>query len=161
MIPFSSVAIIEKLALVRIAFCKAPVLSNTSWRRPSRMPSVLPASSRMKESLPFANMAGLCNCCEFGSGSPDQCQLRFRTVKDHCAYPERIFWDIYGNFTNHARRHYPNQVPLHWATPRREFEFVWRLSPRRAAQLTRAALHGQPLRIRMRILLGSRFHSWF
>src|ERR1700680_1154666 len=91
MIPFSSVAIIEKLALVRIAFCKAPVLSNTSWRRPSKMPSGLPASSRMKESLPFANIAGPCDCCGFGSDSPDKCQLRFRTVKDHCAYPEMTF----------------------------------------------------------------------
>src|ERR1700690_716114 len=46
MMPFSSVAIIEKLALVRIAFCKAPVLSNASWRRTSVVLSALPASSR-------------------------------------------------------------------------------------------------------------------
>src|SRR3972149_1459464 len=45
MMPFSSVAIIEKLALVRIAFCKAPVLSNASWRRISVMPPALPAPS--------------------------------------------------------------------------------------------------------------------
>ena len=38
MMPFSSVAMIEKLALVRIAFCKAPVFSNASWRRTSVMP---------------------------------------------------------------------------------------------------------------------------
>src|SRR4030067_902241 len=45
MIPFSSVAIIEKLALVRIAFCNAPVLSNAFWRRTSVLPCALPASS--------------------------------------------------------------------------------------------------------------------
>src|SRR5438045_101614 len=32
MTPFSSVAMLEKLALFRIAFCKAPVLSNAAWR---------------------------------------------------------------------------------------------------------------------------------
>src|SRR5947207_15375643 len=38
MTPFSSVAMLEKLALLRIAFCKAPVLSKASWRRTSVMP---------------------------------------------------------------------------------------------------------------------------
>src|SRR4051794_836922 len=44
MMPFSSVAMIEKLALVRIAFCKAPVLSSVSWRRNSLIPSGLHSS---------------------------------------------------------------------------------------------------------------------
>src|ERR1700693_5276147 len=39
MMPFSSVAIIEKLALLKIAFCRAPVFSRVSWRRTSVMPS--------------------------------------------------------------------------------------------------------------------------
>jgi len=37
MTPFSSVAILEKLALLRIAFCSAPVLSNAFLRRTSVM----------------------------------------------------------------------------------------------------------------------------
>src|ERR1700722_10479827 len=40
MIPFSSVAMIEKLALFRIAACRAPVLSRVSWRWIS-MPAAL------------------------------------------------------------------------------------------------------------------------
>src|ERR1039457_6845529 len=35
MTPFSSVAILEKLALLKIAFCKAPVFSRASSRRTS------------------------------------------------------------------------------------------------------------------------------
>src|ERR1700688_1908999 len=38
MMPFSSVAIIEKLALLKIAFCRAPVFNRASWRRTSVMP---------------------------------------------------------------------------------------------------------------------------
>src|ERR1700676_335727 len=38
MMPFSSVAIIEKFALLKIAFCRAPVFSRASWRRTSVMP---------------------------------------------------------------------------------------------------------------------------
>src|SRR5450631_2909446 len=38
MMPFSSVAIIEKLALLKIAFCRAPVFSRASWRRTSVIP---------------------------------------------------------------------------------------------------------------------------
>src|SRR5688572_4434597 len=37
MMPFSSVAMIEKLALVRMAFCSAPVLSRAFWRRCSTL----------------------------------------------------------------------------------------------------------------------------
>src|SRR3990167_8863946 len=59
MMPFSSVAIIEKLALVRIAFCKAPVLSNACWRSASVRPPALPVSSGTMESFAVSNMAGL------------------------------------------------------------------------------------------------------
>src|SRR5450756_2243038 len=60
MTPFASVAILEKLALLKIAFCKAPVLSKASWRRTSVMPSALPAAGlRMAESRSFADMRHL------------------------------------------------------------------------------------------------------
>ena len=42
--PFSSVAMIEKLALVRIAFCSAPALSSAAWRRDSATQSAAAAS---------------------------------------------------------------------------------------------------------------------
>src|ERR1035437_3009115 len=48
MSPFSSVAILEKLALLKIAFCKAPVFSRASSRRTSVMTSTLPAASSEK-----------------------------------------------------------------------------------------------------------------
>jgi len=44
MTPFASVAILEKLALLKIALCKAPVLSKASWRRTSVMPAAVPAA---------------------------------------------------------------------------------------------------------------------
>src|SRR4051794_19054690 len=45
MTPFSSVAMLEKLALLKIAFCKAPVLSRASSRRPSVITSTVTAAS--------------------------------------------------------------------------------------------------------------------
>src|ERR1017187_2460839 len=56
MTPFSSVAILEKLALLKIAFCKAPVLSRASSRRTSVMTSTVPAASSAKAAItgPFA-----------------------------------------------------------------------------------------------------------
>src|ERR1039458_2319897 len=56
MTPFSSVAILEKLALLKIAFCKAPVLSRASSRRTSVMTSTVPAASSAKATItgPFA-----------------------------------------------------------------------------------------------------------
>ncbi len=39
MTPFSSVAMLEKLALLKMAFCKAPVLSTAALRRTSVMTS--------------------------------------------------------------------------------------------------------------------------
>jgi hypothetical protein len=58
MTPFSSVAMLEKLALLKIAFCRAPVLSRASLRRTSVTTSGLPAaSSRMTESWCSVDMA--------------------------------------------------------------------------------------------------------
>src|SRR5450830_249275 len=60
MTPFASVAMLEKLALLKIAFCKAPVLSNASWRRTLVMPSAVPAAGlRMARSRIFLGMADL------------------------------------------------------------------------------------------------------
>src|SRR3989304_557363 len=60
MTPFSSVAMLEKLALFRIAFCGARVLSSAASRRTSAMTSPVPASSsRTSESKAFADMAYL------------------------------------------------------------------------------------------------------
>src|SRR6185436_17329952 len=44
MTSFASVAMLEKLALLRMASCKAPVVSKASWRRTSMMPSAVPAT---------------------------------------------------------------------------------------------------------------------
>src|SRR3954462_7852507 len=44
MTPFASVAILEKLALLKIAFCKAPAVSRASCRRPSVMTSAVPVT---------------------------------------------------------------------------------------------------------------------
>src|SRR5882724_11758241 len=58
MTPFSSVAMLEKLALLKIAFCKAPVLSRAASRRTSVTASALPASpSRKAESWICSDMA--------------------------------------------------------------------------------------------------------
>src|SRR5947207_1362141 len=58
MMPFSSVAMIEKLALFRIALCKAPVLSRASSRCTSILAASEPASlSRAAESGFVASMA--------------------------------------------------------------------------------------------------------
>gem|GEM_PF-103228 len=43
--PFASVAMLEKLALLKIASCKAPVLSSVSWRRTSTTQSGPPCFS--------------------------------------------------------------------------------------------------------------------
>ena len=59
MMPFSSVAMIEKLALVRMAVCSAPVFSKASWRLTSVMRAALPASSGMVATLPRSGMASL------------------------------------------------------------------------------------------------------
>src|ERR1035437_1601555 len=45
MTPFSSVAILEKLALLKVAFCRAPVFSRASSRRTSVITSTAPAAS--------------------------------------------------------------------------------------------------------------------
>src|SRR5881296_2248125 len=58
MTPFSSVAMLEKFALLKMAFCKAPVLSRAASRRTSVTASALPASpSRKAESWICSDMA--------------------------------------------------------------------------------------------------------
>src|ERR1019366_2007208 len=58
MTPLSSVAILEKLALLKIAFCRAPALSSASLRWTSVTTSSLPAAApRMTESWCFADMS--------------------------------------------------------------------------------------------------------
>jgi hypothetical protein len=44
MTPFASVAMLEKLALLKIALCRAPVLGKDSWRRTSVMLLAVPAT---------------------------------------------------------------------------------------------------------------------
>ena len=51
MTPFSSVAILEKLALLKIAFCKAPVFRRASLRRTSATTSTAPEASAMAGSF--------------------------------------------------------------------------------------------------------------
>jgi hypothetical protein len=43
MTPLASVAILEKFALLKIAFCKSPVVNNASWREASFIPITLGA----------------------------------------------------------------------------------------------------------------------
>ncbi len=60
MTPFASVAILEKLALLKIAFCRAPVLSKDSWRPASVMLVAVSATGlRMMESWISLDMADL------------------------------------------------------------------------------------------------------
>jgi hypothetical protein len=131
MIPFSSVAIIEKLALVRIAFCKAPVFSNASWRRPSTMPSALPPSSRRKESVPFANMGAFIIAVDSAAVATGvEVSMAISNGKDCGAYPESIF--------NYARLQ-PNHL---YANPRKAgvaIAYQWALtSPCRPGQNLKA-----------------------
>src|SRR6185295_7631374 len=53
MTPFSSVAMLEKLALLRIAVWRAPVLSRVSWRWTSLMPSGVAAAGCRRGAWPF------------------------------------------------------------------------------------------------------------
>src|SRR5436190_24172816 len=55
MTPFSSVAMLEKLALLRMAFCSAPVLRSASWR----LTSVTFRSSRTRLWRAFLTEGGL------------------------------------------------------------------------------------------------------
>src|SRR5712672_1053052 len=60
MTPFASVAMLEKLALLKIALCRAPAVSRASCRRPSVMTSTMPAASSIAPELrPFLDMAHL------------------------------------------------------------------------------------------------------
>src|SRR5438309_11451204 len=55
--PFASVAILEKLALLKIALCKAPALSNAFSRRTSVMPCAMTACVTGVGLLPVTDMA--------------------------------------------------------------------------------------------------------
>src|SRR2546430_15359638 len=57
MTPFASVAILEKLALLKIALCKAPALSNAFSRRTSVMPSVMTGCLARVALFPVTDMA--------------------------------------------------------------------------------------------------------
>jgi hypothetical protein len=57
MTPFSSVAMLEKLALLKIAFCKAPVLRRASCPRISVTTSNVFAASDAVGSLFFVGIA--------------------------------------------------------------------------------------------------------
>src|ERR1022692_5139395 len=59
MTPFSSVAMLEKLALLKIASCSAPVLSNEFCRRTSVTPVGLPVSSATGERIGVVGKADL------------------------------------------------------------------------------------------------------
>src|SRR4249919_383812 len=80
MMPFSSVAIIEKLALVRIAYCKAPALSSAFWWRTSAVVSTAPASWAMVGSSAILDMADFCEKCAAiragnGGQATEECDL--------------------------------------------------------------------------------------
>src|SRR5450631_4461684 len=47
MTPLASVAMLEKLALLKIALCRAPVSSRASWRRIQSTSPALPGSASM------------------------------------------------------------------------------------------------------------------
>src|SRR3954471_4653253 len=58
--PFASVAMLEKLALLKIALCRAPAVSRASCRRPSVITSTIPAASSIApEPRLFLDMAYL------------------------------------------------------------------------------------------------------
>jgi len=59
MTPFSSVAMLEKLALFKIAFCSAPVLSRAASRRTSEMLSPGSAGERTSDLKAFADRRNL------------------------------------------------------------------------------------------------------
>ena len=84
MTPFASVAMLEKLALLRIAFCKAPVLSKASWRRISVMLSRR-ASGGVGEWLD----CGFLDMVEFRVKHEDQAGFIWRGVSA-CTTPETV-----------------------------------------------------------------------
>src|SRR6185436_18873257 len=56
MMPFSSVAMIEKLGLVRIAYCKDRALTNDPWRRATVASSILPAAATRVKPFSISGM---------------------------------------------------------------------------------------------------------
>src|SRR6266576_1112652 len=70
MTPFSSVAMLEKLALLKIAFCNAPVLSKALLRRISApTSSTLPTSSSGHAGVPGSADIVLLLCRVVGIGA--------------------------------------------------------------------------------------------
>jgi hypothetical protein len=60
MTPWASVAMLEKLALLKIALCNAPVLSRDSWRSSSlKLPSFSAAGSVRTGSWMVSDMVNL------------------------------------------------------------------------------------------------------
>src|ERR1035438_5468126 len=107
MTPFSSVAILEKLALLKIASCKAPVFSRASSRRTSVITSAVRAVSSAKsantgdrkstrlnsshsqhDALPIS----IKNCVLQGPGF--QQGLFAADLRDHVRRPGGIFGEV-------------------------------------------------------------------
>src|SRR4051812_6463490 len=78
MTPRSSVAMLEKLALLKIAACKAPALNRTSCRRTSVLTSIVPASP--------LGMASSFIIRSYGSGLPEA----FMETGEHVGQNERF-----------------------------------------------------------------------
>src|ERR1017187_164881 len=89
MTPFSSVAMLEKFSLLKIAFCSAPVLSRAASRRTSVTTSTVPAAS--------SEMAGSWYCADMSQPPsnlrpwPPACaplppQLESNAATGHCAH---------------------------------------------------------------------------
>src|ERR1700690_90962 len=91
--PFASVAMLEKLALLKIAFCRAPVLSRVSWRRTSVMPSAVSAVGvRMAGSWGGLGMADPWFSADWSGGSRGQrCEQHLRYLYAHPAQENACF----------------------------------------------------------------------
>src|SRR5687768_3263663 len=60
MTPFSSVAMLEKFALLKIASCNAPVFSSASWRRTSvKVCTATPAGPPASSALPALSLVAI------------------------------------------------------------------------------------------------------
>src|SRR6476619_1642390 len=82
MTPFSSVAMLEKLALLKIAFCSAPVFSRAASRPTSVTPSAAAVSMAPTVS---SEMAGSRDCADMRCllhGSR-QCRALFYAAPEH------------------------------------------------------------------------------
>src|SRR6185436_13645083 len=83
MTPLSSVAMLEKLALFRIAFCSAPVLSSAASRRTSAMTfPVVASSSRTPDSRAVADMGYLCGLHNSGWPAGFEASFEVRSLPE-------------------------------------------------------------------------------